>query len=269
MAGRGRGRGRGLVINKPHTPGGGDESEPKVESRPKLALSDMKKEVVTILQDRCGEPAEEDMQRIEQLVSVVGDVQEVAKALYAVVREKRDWVKGVAVICERLSTMEPDGTQFRSAILRLVQEDYKDRERLKTAANDHFLSCVGLLSHLFVTMRLANGEVLQALIDPIFNCLELIMLGTTITDSEADVVNGVLLLIGRELQDNSDDRMQELMIYVRTKIIEQETLPAVRCYLLEVLESFARRWQVAPNDVTRFYLDINAEIYAGLAVDHS
>lgn len=40
--------------------------------------------------------------------------------------------------------------------------------------------------------------------------------------------------------------------------------PRIRCTLLEVLECYLRRWQVAPNDVIRFYCDTMAEILAGL-----
>lgn len=40
----------------------------------------------------------------------------------------------------------------------------------------------------------------------------------------------------------------------------------IRCVLMEVLECYVRRWQNAPNDVTRFYCDSMADILAGMVI---
>ncbi|KAL8584027.1 hypothetical protein ACOMHN_022367 [Nucella lapillus] len=281
MAGRGRGRGRGLVIMKPTPPGGGSDAEVKVEttakrespttqreSRPLQALNDLKSELTSVLSEK-DDLTDDEIQRIEQLVVIAGDVQEATKVLYNCVKTKKSSAKAVALIYDRLSALDPDGTHYRSAILRMVQEDYKDREQLKASSCEAFLSCVSMLSHLFVTLRLANGEAMQALVGPIYDCLEMTSMTEGMGDSEAETFNTLLQLIGRELQDNADDRMQDLMMNVRSRIIEQTTKPQVRCYLLEVLESYARRWQLAPNDITRFYIDVNIDIIAGLVISNS
>ena len=63
------------------------------------------------------------------------------------------------------------------------------REELKTKSRDRFLGCVTFLSHLFGMLRLANGEVMQPLVGPIFDCMDLILDSDRLDDVETECVS--------------------------------------------------------------------------------
>ncbi|KAK7096088.1 CBP80/20-dependent translation initiation factor-like isoform X2 [Littorina saxatilis] len=279
MAGRGRGRGRGLLAvalaAKPTTPGGGDNTEAKISGgegaskrdvRSEQALQDLENELNSLNFD----PTDADLQRIEQLGTLgltnSEDSQAIAKLVYEKVLQSREFAKAAAMVSDRLSNLQKEGTNFRSAVLSLVQVDYKGREELQKKSRNRFLGFLSFLTQLFGTMRLVSGEVMQPLVNPIYDCCDLVLETDSIDEDECECLSQQLQQIGRELQDNGEDRMQQLMDTCRSKIITEQTKPQVRCFLLELLEFYLRRWQMAPNDVTRFYCDTIADIMAGLVL---
>lgn len=282
MAGRGRGRGRGLLASKALAPGSSGDAEykpPVVEtpnSQPKISNDQQSAEAFTEFELLLGrlssecDVSEDELQSLEELTNVaatsVEDMQKIVEMIYSKCHSDRDFAKAAAMLCDRLSNVEKDGVKFRNCVLSMVQADYKNRDELRSKSRKQFVGFMAFLSHVFGTMRLINGEVMQPLVGPVFDCLEMVLNNEDIDGDECDCLNAQLQSIGRELQDNAEERMQQFINIVRQKIIEEKTKPRIRCVLLEVLEHYLRRWQTAPNDITRFYLDTLMDILAGLVV---
>ncbi|KAK7475736.1 hypothetical protein BaRGS_00033008 [Batillaria attramentaria] len=280
MAGRGRGRGRGLLASKALAPGSAGDAEAKlsgVESPVSQSKKDTRSEEAFVdLEIQLGrlssesDVTEDELQNVESLTNAAAasaeDMQKIARMIYTKCQSDRDFAKAAAMLCDRLSNIEKEGVKFRNCVLGIVQADYKGRDELRKKSRKHFIGFMAFLCQVFGTMRLINGEVMQPLVGPIFDCLEMVLEEEDIDGDECDCLSTQLQSVGRELQDNGEERMQQLIFIVRQKIIDEKTQPRVRCVLLEVLECYLRRWQTAPNEVTRFYLDTLMDILAGLVV---
>ncbi|XP_025077752.1 CBP80/20-dependent translation initiation factor-like isoform X2 [Pomacea canaliculata] len=233
--------------------------------RSTAALAELETLISQILYDI----SDDDLQHIERLSNAAAsseDLHTIAKFIYIQCQKNREFAKVGAIICDRLANIEREGMRFRNCILSLVQTDYRGREALRRESSSQFMALVSFLSQLLTTMRLANGEVMQPLVQPIYDCFDLILSQDEMDADECECLSLQLQSIGRELQDSGEDQMQALMDNIRSKIIQEKTKANIRCVLMEVLECYVRRWQNAPNDVTRFYCDSMADILAGMVI---
>ncbi|XP_014776244.1 CBP80/20-dependent translation initiation factor [Octopus bimaculoides] len=112
-------------------------------------------------------------------------------------------------------------------------------------------------------MTTVKGETFRVLVNPIFQCLEMLLESATSDDLE--ILNNLLQSVGKQLDTDEPDKMQDLFNKIRLKII-QGSSPQVRCYLLEIIEIQAHNWKMLPSDITRFYCDTAADILAGMVV---
>ncbi|CAE1315783.1 unnamed protein product [Acanthosepion pharaonis] len=208
------------------------------------------------------------------------NIQQVIKVIYNKSLVDIDFARTGALICDRLSKIDGDGVKYRSNLLKLLQADFADlqqylvsmanndheqnsKEALRTSSHEKFNGLIVFLCQIYVTMRTISGEHFKVLVDPIFQCLE--MLINSDTSDELDILNSLLQSIGKELQMTEPDKMQELLDKIRLRII-QGSSPQVRCSLLEILEIQAHNWETLPSDITRFYCDTSADILAGMVV---
>ncbi|CAG5122148.1 unnamed protein product [Candidula unifasciata] len=319
MAGRGRGRSRGILDAVLTTPGGliakaeeselipdNDPAEKAIKSaavaeensinsptpgegdgggHPTLSLNDIK----SILEDSRTYSEQNDVKRVlvcaRNFVRTESDVKVLASLIYNKCLEDAALAKRGSEICDGLTSIEVGNTKFRNCILSLVQTDYKERNELLEKNPARFGGFLAFLCEIFGIMRTATNEVFKPLINPLFDCLNLV-LGPDSSgdgdDSDDKPIKGSsdfvinedvcetftvqLQCIGRLLDEHAEDQMKELMNRIRTGIIISKSSPRVRCCLLEVVETYARGWEMANNDTTKFYCDMVVEIMSGLVL---
>lgn len=208
------------------------------------------------------------------------NIQQVIKVIYNKSLVDIDFARTGAVICDRLSKIDGDGVKYRTNLLKLLQADFADlqqrlvsvanndheqnsKDTLRTSSPEKFNGLIVFLCQIYVTMRTMSGEHFKALVGPIFQCLE--MLINSDTSDELDILSSLLQSVGKELQLQEPDKMQELLDKIRLKIIQCSS-PQVRCSLLEIVEIQAHNWETLPSDITRFYCDTSADILAGMVV---
>ncbi|KAH9488336.1 hypothetical protein Btru_063738 [Bulinus truncatus] len=304
MAGRGRSRGRGARGTEQElvSPGGliaknkADDTEeienghladdvPEIKSpvtdQPTLSLTDMK----SILQDTRTYSEQNDVKRVllcaKNFVRTEEDVKILASIIYNQCLEDCSLAKRGSELCDAMSSIEVGNVKFRNCLLNLVQNDYKGRKELATENAQKFTCFLSFLCNIFGVMRTATDEVFKPLVNPLFDCFNLVLNPAYVREDEdnperrvadADIVNEdacevfsqELQSIGKLLEENSEDQMQQLIDNIRTCIINSRSSPRVRCSLLEVIEAYARGWEPANNETTRFYCDMAVGIISGL-----
>uniref|UniRef100_A0A0B7A550 MIF4G domain-containing protein n=1 Tax=Arion vulgaris TaxID=1028688 RepID=A0A0B7A550_9EUPU len=314
MAGRGVGRGRSRgVLDTATTPGGlvskAEEDEPNAENNhtekvvkptdepnhlapsdgagdnsglPTLSLTDIK----SILEDSRTYNDNNDVKHVlicaRHFVRSEADVKTLASVIYNKCLEDSTLAKRGSEICDGLTSIEIGNTKFRNCLLSLVQSDYKDKNEMIAQNPARFSGFLAFLCEIFAIMRTASNEVFKPLINPIFDCLNLVLGPQEAVDGDADddPIKGVsdfvvdddicetfgsqLLSVGRLLDENADDQMKELINRIRTCIIISKSSARVRCSLLEVMEAYIRGWETANNDTTKFYCDVAVGIISGL-----
>ncbi|XP_041356187.1 CBP80/20-dependent translation initiation factor-like [Gigantopelta aegis] len=218
--------------------------------------------------------AMEIVQTMKALMCSSDDLKKASEMLYRRCVSDVNVAKTGALICNSLASIEVDGTKFRSCILSYLQKDFEGKDDLRRESSSRFLGFFTFLCQIFGEMRTATGEHFRPLITPIFHCVDL-MLGVSDRDVQAktkenaDEIECILLQfqsVGKELENLDEEKMTKTIETIRMKIINNGTSPQIRCILLELVECYGRKFDQAPNDVTRFYCDTMAEILAGLVV---
>ncbi|XP_052787676.1 CBP80/20-dependent translation initiation factor-like [Mya arenaria] len=283
--GKGRGRGRGLLGREVEgeglpRPGGGDPAANRIpvtngsadetipsEQVPKPSSASSQEslsEIQSLLDNLTLDISDEDLDKILELSDQVAEDQESIKRLSEMVYSKcvsdREFAKTGAFICDKLAALEINGTKFRSSLLSLVQADYKEKDNLRSQSTSKFLNSFSMMCQIFGTMRTAGGEVFKPLVGPVFEFIMVIIDDPQCNSDEYEVLNEQLQSIGRDLELNDREKMEQLIEKIRLKIIKGNSTAQARCTLLEVVECYCRGWKNLSNDVTRFYCDTMMDI---------
>ncbi|KAK3095590.1 hypothetical protein FSP39_016441 [Pinctada imbricata] len=268
-SGRGRGRGRGLLVAKssePAKPGAqGDVEARKSQESPVISATEVK-ELEDYIQQLSLDIEEEHLDRIDTLtkesLKTEDDLKKITQVIYNRSLTDCDFGKTAACICDRLANVEVQGSKFRNTVLKLVQEDFKDKESLRKRNNKRYLGFFTFLCQIYNNMRLATGEPFKPLVGPIFDCLEMMLNQEPSTQDEFECLSAQVQSVGKDLEIQDPAKMTTLLELMRTKVIMDGLTAGKRCILLELLEYTMRGWKQLPNDVTRFYLDSMVDIMA-------
>ncbi|XP_059141588.1 CBP80/20-dependent translation initiation factor-like [Physella acuta] len=247
-----------------------------------LSLTDMK----SIFDDPRTYSDQNDVKKIltcaKHFVRTEEDVKTLASLIYNKVLDDSSLAKKGSEICDSLTCVEVGAVKFRSCLLALVQSDYKARKELILKDPTRFCCFLAFLCEIFGIMRTATDEVFKPLVKPIFDCFNL-LLGrddtteddydhrgggddTIVNDDACEIFSEKLQSIGRLLEENAEEQMLQLIDNIRTCIINSRSSPRVRCSLLEAVEAYARGWESAKNETTRFYCDMAVGIISGLVL---
>ncbi|KAL5019785.1 hypothetical protein ScPMuIL_002677 [Solemya velum] len=275
--GRGRGRGRGLLmvkkesspVGKPET-GAGDASSSVTPATNGCKNAVTLDDIEHVVNNLSCEPPENELKNLQQMAEVfIKDkdaLMKFASAIYQKCLSDKEFARAGSIICSQSATVEVQGQKFRNCLLSLLQKDYKGREELRDSSKEKFLSFFCFLCQIFNNMKTATGDHFEALCGPIFDCMGMILDADDKNDDELENLLLQMQAIGTELERISFEKMSDLLEKVRSKIIRDGCSPRGRCTLLELIESYARKWQTMPNEVTRYYCDTMADILAGMVV---
>ena len=79
-------------------------------------------------------------------------------------------------------------TVFMKSLYFLVRIFYTEKDSLRTKNLKRYLGFVTFLCQLYVNMRLKQGTTLDALVNPIFDCLELSIGAEECSDDELETI---------------------------------------------------------------------------------
>ncbi|XP_060587118.1 CBP80/20-dependent translation initiation factor-like [Ruditapes philippinarum] len=274
-AGRGRGRGRGLLARElpedaQTRPGSIASEDAKVSEngvevkKEGTSKQDSLLELQHILDNLTLDVSDHDLNELYQLAESASntdnDIKHVTEQVYSKFTSDREYAKTGAFICEKLASLEVNGTKFRSLLLSMIQADYKDKDSLRSKSVSKFLNILSFMCQVFGTMRTAGGEVFKPLVSPLYECFNMILDSEQCDNDEYECLNEQLQSIGRDLEQSDRDKMEQMMFKIRSKVIRNGSTPQARCTLLEIIECHCRGWKDLANDVTRFYCDTMMDI---------
>ncbi|XP_053386792.1 CBP80/20-dependent translation initiation factor-like [Mercenaria mercenaria] len=275
--GRGRGRGRGLLARdlpqeaqtRPGDSASGDSkaTENGVEVKkeePGMSRQDSILELQHVLDSLTLDVSDQELNNLYQLAESASsndsDIKRVTEQVYSKFTSDREYAKTGAFICEKLAALEVNGTKFRSLLLSMIQADYKDKDNLRSKSVSKFLNILSFMCQIFGTLRTAGGEVFKPLVSPLYECFNMILDSDHSDNDEFECLNEQLQSIGRDLEQSDRDKMEQMMVKIRSKVIRNGSSQQARCTLLEIIESYCRGWKDLSNDVTRFYCDTMMDI---------
>lgn len=235
-----------------------------VQVKKEMSHQDIISELQSILDNLSLDVDEQELNSLCHLTeSTAGsdsDIKAITELFYTKFTSDREFAKTGAFICDKLATVEANGTKFRSLLLSMIQADYKDKDNLRSKSVSKFLNILSFMCQIFGTMRTAGGEVFKPLVSPLYECFNMILDSEQCDNDEFEWLNEHLQSIGRDLEQSDRDKMEEMMNKIRSKIISKGSTPQCRCTLLEVIECYCRGWKDLSNDVKRFYCDTMMDI---------
>ncbi|KAM7449718.1 hypothetical protein ABFA07_002387 [Porites harrisoni] len=271
--GRGIGRGRGFGVPKTQSKPGettyvqqnSSQSKSTQEIDLKRLLSDLKEESLD--------------DKVDKLSSYIcssdsaGDhsaskITQVVDSLIQRSMKDSEFSPLAAKVANKLCSDETNGNTFRSALLKATQENYKNRESIRRKSVSEWMGLVSLICELFNHLR-TGGLPLKPLAGAVYQTLvELLRVEEAIVsqnkDEEEDEIDCFYLnfkTVGKLLKSVDQAKFDDLVGGIRDTILADNTTGKTRCLLLELLELYARDWNIS-TDLERYYCDMLADIMA-------
>ncbi|XP_038077751.1 CBP80/20-dependent translation initiation factor-like isoform X2 [Patiria miniata] len=149
----------------------------------------------------------------------------------------------VASLCATLAKFEKDEVNFRSTLLKPLQEDFQSRDQWRKEKQTRWLSFVCFLCDLYALMKTAADGYLHILVEPVYSCLDQLLTDNEASDIQIEYATLKLKQLGKILQSNQPSQMELLMDNLRTRLLGPGTTAIGRLLLLESIELYASGWQ--------------------------
>ncbi|NWW39369.1 MI4GD protein, partial [Panurus biarmicus] len=142
---------------------------------------------------------------------------------------------------------------FRRSLLNRLQQEYKDREELRTRSLQAWICYVTFICNIFDYLRV-NNMPMMALVNPVYDCLfRLAQPDSLQKEEEVDCLVLQLHRIGEQLEKMNSQRMDELFSLLRDGFLLQEGLSSLsQLLLLEIIEFRAADWKMT-NAAQKYY----------------
>jgi len=180
--------------------------------------------------------------------------------LHAKSLEKELFARKAACVLGSVSQLEVSGVKLRDVLLRSIQSDFKNREDMKNNCPDRLYKAVSLLCEIFKEVKLEDGAIISVLCVPILEYFQLLL--DLATPAAIQLIGNQLQQLGQQLQISQRDRVADLMMAVRQRLVKGNLTDEDKSVLLHVLELYLLRWPVLlPERVEDWYnsFQINEE----------
>ncbi|XP_022084798.1 CBP80/20-dependent translation initiation factor-like [Acanthaster planci] len=276
--GRGRGRGsRGKNSNISSAPSGlakeGDKqqndniSPAEVEAAAEgVNYSALKAEdkVLYLLKKMCSQhpnqriielSAEDESAILEKVLESISTGQELCSlvsGLYDWTLQNPATTSCVASLSAQLSKFEKGGVSFRSALMNPLEADFQSRDEWNKDQPIRWLSYVCLMCDLYAMMKTAADGYLNALVEPVYSCLDQLLTDNKASDIQIGYATLKLKQLGKILQTKEPSKMELLMEGLRSRFLGSGTSATGRLLLLETIELYASGWQFDEETTTAY-----------------
>ncbi|NXY07266.1 MI4GD protein, partial [Pteruthius melanotis] len=146
---------------------------------------------------------------------------------------------------------------FRRSLLNRLQQEYKDREQLRTRSLQAWICYVTFICNIFDYLRV-NNMPMMALVNPVYDCLfRLAQPDSLQKEEEVDCLVLQLHRIGEQLEKMNSQRMDELFSLLRDGFLLQEGLSSLsQLLLLEIIEFRAADWKMTDAAQKYYYSEV-------------
>ncbi|NXT88429.1 MI4GD protein, partial [Anhinga rufa] len=146
---------------------------------------------------------------------------------------------------------------FRRSLLNRLQQEYKDREELRTRSLQAWICYVTFICNIFDYLRV-NNMPMMALVNPVYDCLfRLAQPDSLRKEEEVDCLVLQLHRIGEQLEKMNSQRMDELFSLLRDGFLLQEGLSSLsQLLLLEIIEFRAADWKMTDAAQKYYYSEV-------------
>ncbi|XP_033374655.1 MIF4G domain-containing protein isoform X1 [Parus major] len=146
---------------------------------------------------------------------------------------------------------------FRRSLLNRLQQEYKDREELRTRSLQAWICYVTFICNIFDYLRV-NNMPMMALVNPVYDCLfRLAQPDSLQKEEEVDCLVLQLHRIGEQLEKMNSQRMDELFSLLRDGFLLQEGLSSLsQLLLLEIIEFRAADWKMTDAAQKYYYSEV-------------
>uniref|UniRef100_A0A8D2N829 MIF4G domain containing n=1 Tax=Zonotrichia albicollis TaxID=44394 RepID=A0A8D2N829_ZONAL len=146
---------------------------------------------------------------------------------------------------------------FRRSLLNRLQQEYKDREELRTRSLQAWICYVTFICNIFDYLRV-NNMPMMALVNPVYDCLfRLAQPDSLQKEEEVDCLVLQLHRIGEQLEKMNSQRMDELFSLLRDGFLLQEGLSSLsQLLLLEIIEFRAAEWKMTDAAQKYYYSEV-------------
>jgi len=186
--------------------------------------------------------------------------------LHAKSLEKELFARKAACVLGSVSQLEVSGVKLRDVLLRSIQSDFKNREDMKNNCPDRLYKAVSLLCEIFKEVKLEDGAIISVLCVPILEYFQLLL--DLATPAAIRLIGHQLQQLGQQLQISQRDRVADLMMAVRQRLVKGNFSQEDKSVLLHILELYLLRWPVLlPERVENWYNSFNVEEENGTVVE--
>lgn len=146
---------------------------------------------------------------------------------------------------------------FRRGLLNRLQQEYKDREELRSRSVQEWICYVSFICNIFDYLRVNNMPML-ALVNPVYDCLfRLAQPDSLQKEEEVDCLVLQLHRVGDQLEKMNYQRMDELFSLLRDGFLLQEGLSSLaQLLLLEIIEFRAAGWKMTDAAHKYYYSEV-------------
>lgn len=177
--------------------------------------------------------------------------------LHAKSLEKELFGRKAACVLGSVSQLEVSGVKMRDVLLRSIQSDFKKREEMRNNCPDKLYKAVNLLCEIFKEVKLEDGAIISVLCVPILEYFQLLL--DLATPAAIQLLGQQLQQLGQQLQVSQRDRVADLMMAVRKRLVKGNLSEEDKSILLRILELYLLRWPVLlPERVEDWYNSFHA-----------
>lgn len=187
--------------------------------------------------------------------------QEAVELIFDRTTKDREYASLGAKICKLIveSTAEQSQTtekrtQFRQALLKKFQAEYKARQSTRAQSIEAWLAVFSFLFELFLRVQV-QGQPIKVVGGAILSSCTWLLNLDDCDDDETECVCSCLKLVGHLLEQVNADQVKEVIRILRTRAISRKSSSRVRCVALEVLEFRAFGWKDPNKELDSFYCD--------------
>ena len=277
MASRGRGRG-GLGHGASRPPGRSNASgvgggaAPGGASRPKTPGS--VKELATYLHSLNDSNFQAYGDMFSEMVldySKKGKerMQEAVDLIFETTVQSRDYAALGARVCEKI-TQEAAGdsaekrehrAEFRRLLFVQIQGNFKNRESIRVQSIETWLAIFAFMCEVSPRVKIGD-KPFTPLSKAILSAVEFLLGQEDIVFDEIDCICSGLRVCGKRIEEQCQERFEEIFTELRKKLIFGKNSCQARCSILELIEYRHMQWSDPNGTLLNFYSDAMADATA-------
>ena len=165
----------------------------------------------------------------------------------------REYVQLGVLVCQ-LIIERGDGAQFRQALMRWFQQEFRAKAETRSVSIEKWLSVFAFMCGIYSCVHI-GGQPIAVLGRAIYSSIDFLLEQPDRDDDEVDCICSSLKSCGQYLETTDRSKMDTLMDRLRTIVIAKESSCRVRCLVMEVLELHAMGWNDARKILEQFYID--------------